>query len=44
MLFRSRLTAAITSDAVEELDLVSGDDVVMIVKSTEIMVAKVDGT
>jgi PadR family transcriptional regulator AphA len=35
-----RLTAAITSDAVEELDLASGDEVVMIVKSTEIMVAK----
>ena len=35
-----RLTAAITSDAVEELDLAAGDEVVMIVKSTEIMVAK----
>ena len=35
-----RLTAAITSDAVDELDLAAGDDVVMIVKSTEIMVAK----
>ena len=35
-----RLTAAITRDAVEELDLAAGDDVVMIVKSTEIMVAK----
>lgn len=37
-----RLTAAITSDAVDELDLAAGDDVVMIVKSTEIMVAKAD--
>ncbi len=34
------LTAAITRDAVDELDLVPGDDVVMIVKSTEVMVAK----
>lgn len=34
-----RLTAAITRDAVEELDLAAGDEVVMIVKSTEIMVA-----
>lgn len=38
-----RLTAAITSDAVDELDLAAGDDVVMIVKSTEIMVAKAEG-
>jgi len=37
-----RLTAAITSDAVDELDLAAGDDVVMIIKSTEIMVAKPD--
>lgn len=37
-----RLTAAITRDAVEELDLAAGDDVVMIVKSTEIMVAKAE--
>lgn len=37
-----RLTAAITSDAVDELDLAAGDAVVMIVKSTEIMVAKSD--
>lgn len=37
-----RLTAAITSDAVDELDLAVGDQVVMIVKSTEIMVAKPD--
>ncbi|MEY4373767.1 MAG: hypothetical protein RL219_2536 [Actinomycetota bacterium] len=35
-----RLTAAITSDAVDELDLAAGDEVLMIVKSTEIMVAK----
>ena len=37
-----RLTAAITSDAVDELDLAAGDEVVMIVKSTEIMVAKAE--
>ena len=34
------LTAAITKDAAEELDLAPGDRVVMIVKSTEVMVAK----
>jgi molybdate transport system regulatory protein len=34
------LTAAITKDAAEDLDLAPGDDVVMIVKSTEVMVAK----
>ena len=37
-----RLTAAITSDAADELDLASGDEVLMIIKSTEIMVAKVN--
>ncbi len=35
-----RLTAAITTDATVELDLAAGDEVVMIIKSTEIMVAK----
>jgi PadR family transcriptional regulator AphA len=38
-----RLTAAITSDAADELDLASGDEVIMIIKSTEIMVAKATG-
>ena len=36
------LTAAITKDAAKELDLVPGDAVLVIVKSTEVMVAKVD--
>jgi molybdopterin-binding protein len=35
------MTAAITRDAVESLDLVPGDPVVLIVKATEVMVAKV---
>jgi len=35
-----QLTAAITRDAADELDLAAGDAVVMIVKSTEVMVAK----
>jgi PadR family transcriptional regulator AphA len=34
------LTAAITKDAAEDLDLVPGDSVLVIVKSTEVMVAK----
>jgi molybdopterin-binding protein len=34
------LTAAITKDAAEDLDLAPGDVVLMIVKSTEVMVAK----
>jgi molybdopterin-binding protein len=34
------LTSIITRDAVDELDLTRGDAVVMIVKSTEVMVAK----
>jgi molybdopterin-binding protein len=34
------LTAVITRDAVDELDLAGGDAVVMVVKSTEVMVAK----
>jgi molybdate transport system regulatory protein len=36
------LTAAITKDAAKELDLVPGDAVLVIVKSTEVMVAKVN--
>lgn len=35
------LTAAITKDAAEDLDLAPGDEVLVIVKSTEVMVAKV---
>jgi PadR family transcriptional regulator AphA len=34
------LTAAITKDAAEDLDLAAGDDVVVVVKSTEVMIAK----
>ena len=34
------LTAAITKDAAQDLDLAPGDAVVVIVKSTEVMVAK----
>jgi molybdopterin-binding protein len=34
------LTAAITKDAAEDLDLAPGDAVVVIIKSTEVMVAK----
>jgi PadR family transcriptional regulator AphA len=34
------LTAAITKDAAEDLDLAAGDAVLVIVKSTEVMVAK----
>ena len=35
-----RLTAAVTKDAVDDLDLAADDEVLMIVKSTELMVAK----
>ncbi len=35
-----RVTAAITKDAAEALDLAPGDDVLVIVKSTEVMLAK----
>ena len=35
-----RLTAAITKDAADDLDLAPGDVVVVVVKSTEVMVAK----
>jgi molybdate transport system regulatory protein len=34
------LTAAITTDAAQELDVAPGDIVVVIIKSTEVMVAK----
>ena len=34
------LTAAITKDAAHDLDLAPGDAVVVIVKSTEVMIAK----
>jgi PadR family transcriptional regulator AphA len=34
------LTAAITKDAARDLDLAPGDDVVVVIKSTEVMVAK----
>jgi molybdopterin-binding protein len=34
------ITAVITKDAVEELNLKVGDEVVAIVKSTEVMIAK----
>ena len=34
------LTAAITKDAARDLDLAPGDHVVVIIKSTEVMVAK----
>ena len=35
-----RLTAAVTKDAVDDLDIAADDEVLMIVKSTELMVAK----
>lgn len=35
-----QLTAAITKDAAIELDIVAGDDVLAVVKSTEVMIAK----
>jgi molybdate transport system regulatory protein len=36
------LTAAITKDAAHELDVAPGDVVVVVIKSTEVMVAKVE--
>ena len=39
-----QLTAAITKDAAEDLDVVAGDPVVAIVKSTEVMIATATGT
>jgi molybdopterin-binding protein len=35
------LTAAITKDAAVDLDLARGDDVLVIIKSTEVMVGRV---
>jgi molybdopterin-binding protein len=35
-----RLTAVITRDAIEDLDLRRGDDAIAIVKSTEVMIAR----
>jgi molybdate transport system regulatory protein len=34
------MTAGITTDSVEDLDLASGDSVMMVIKSTQVMVAK----
>ena len=34
------VTAAITKDAAADLDLAPGDDVIVIIKSTEVIVAK----
>lgn len=39
----NHLTAAITRDSAEELELKVGDEVVAIIKSTEVMVGKLDG-
>ena len=38
------LTAAITKEAAEDLDFAPGDDVIVIIKSTEVMIAKDDST
>lgn len=38
-----RVVAAITRDSAEELELREGDEVVAIIKATEVMVGKVDG-
>ena len=35
-----QLTAAITKDAAVDLDIAAGDDVIVIVKATEVMIAK----
>jgi len=35
-----KLTAAITKDATEDLGFAEGDDVVVVIKSTEVMLAK----
>ncbi|HLJ69240.1 MAG TPA: TOBE domain-containing protein [Chloroflexota bacterium] len=39
----NRIVAAITRDAVVELDLKEADRVVAIIKATEVMVGKLDG-
>jgi len=40
----ARLTAVITADAVRALKLRKGDDVVAIIKSTEVMIGRVDAS
>ncbi len=35
-----QLTAAITKDATEDLGFAAGDDVIVVIKSTEVMLAK----
>ena len=37
-----KLTAAITRDSAEELALAPGDEVIVIIKSTEVMIGKAD--
>ena len=37
-----RLTAAITKASVQDLEVQEGDDVLVIIKSTEVMIAKDD--
>jgi molybdopterin-binding protein len=37
-----QLTAAITRDSAEELELAHGDQVVVVIKSTEVMIGKPD--
>jgi len=39
----NRVVAAITRDAAVDLNLKEGDHVVAIIKSTEVMVGKIDG-
>lgn len=36
------LTAAITRDSAEELELAPGDQVIVVIKSTEVMIGKPD--
>src|SRR5262245_51496314 len=38
------ITAAITKDAAEELEFATGDDVIVVIKSTEVMLAKQEAT
>lgn len=37
-----KVTAAITKDSAEELEVASGDAVIVVIKSTEVMIAKPD--
>jgi molybdate transport system regulatory protein len=37
-----KLTAAITRDSAEELELAPGESVVVVIKSTEVMIGKPD--